>query len=165
MEKQPTVDNTSRNRELLRTRGWFHFWNHHFFFILQSYLHKLIISKSYQAYKQVPQKWNFKPFHSSTQIKLKKLTGPSFSTRPFVGTFCFQPLCFQVTKALELGAAVFATEWGTCDASGDGTLNLEEAEQDTGTGWETKKKRLGLWFLKLFLILEPKIYVVSWSEP
>ena len=23
--------------------------------------------------------------------------------------------------------AIFATEWGTCDASGDGTLNLEEA--------------------------------------
>ena len=23
--------------------------------------------------------------------------------------------------------AIFATEWGTCDASGDGTLNLAEA--------------------------------------
>lgn len=23
--------------------------------------------------------------------------------------------------------AIFATEWGTCDASGDGTLNLDEA--------------------------------------
>ena len=32
----------------------------------------------------------------------------------------------QVTKALE-SVAIFATEWGTCDASGDGTLNLEEA--------------------------------------
>lgn len=27
--------------------------------------------------------------------------------------------------------AIFATEWGTCDASGDGTLNLEEASVRT----------------------------------
>eukprot|EP00435_Cladocopium_sp_Y103_P029412 s1141_g7.t1 len=33
----------------------------------------------------------------------------------------------QVTKALE-SVAIFATEWGTCDASGDGTLNLEETK-------------------------------------
>ena len=32
----------------------------------------------------------------------------------------------EVTKALD-SVAIFATEWGTCDASGDGTLNLEEA--------------------------------------
>ncbi|CAJ1393160.1 unnamed protein product [Effrenium voratum] len=40
-----------------------------------------------------------------------------------------QELRDKVSKALELGAAVFATEWGTCDASGDGTVNLAEAER------------------------------------
>ncbi|CAJ1368235.1 unnamed protein product [Effrenium voratum] len=39
-----------------------------------------------------------------------------------------QELRDKVSKALELGAAVFATEWGTCDASGDGTVNLAEAQ-------------------------------------
>ena len=32
-----------------------------------------------------------------------------------------------MTKAVE-SVAVFATEWGTCDASGDGTLNFEETK-------------------------------------
>lgn len=38
-----------------------------------------------------------------------------------------QELRDKVTKALE-SVAIFATEWGTCDASGDGTLNLDEAK-------------------------------------
>jgi len=38
-----------------------------------------------------------------------------------------QELRDKVTKAVET-VAVFATEWGTCDASGDGTLNFEETK-------------------------------------
>jgi len=34
----------------------------------------------------------------------------------------------KVTAALANGVAIFATEWGTCDASGDGTLDLKETE-------------------------------------
>jgi len=34
----------------------------------------------------------------------------------------------RVSAALNRGVAVFATEWGTCEASGDGALNLGEAE-------------------------------------
>merc|ERR1719221_1954854 len=33
----------------------------------------------------------------------------------------------KVKHALGRGVAVFATEWGTCDASGDGALDLAEA--------------------------------------
>lgn len=38
-----------------------------------------------------------------------------------------QELRDKVTKALET-VAIFATEWGTCDASGDGTLNFPETK-------------------------------------
>ncbi|CAK9097188.1 4-beta-glucanase) [Durusdinium trenchii] len=38
-----------------------------------------------------------------------------------------QELRDKVLKALE-SVAIFATEWGTCDASGDGTLNLAETK-------------------------------------
>ena len=31
-----------------------------------------------------------------------------------------------MSAALANGVAIFATEWGTCDASGDGTLDLAE---------------------------------------
>lgn len=34
----------------------------------------------------------------------------------------------QVAQALANGVAVFATEWGTCEATGDGTLDFEEAQ-------------------------------------
>jgi endoglucanase len=34
-----------------------------------------------------------------------------------------QSLRTRATKALGLGAALFVTEWGTCDASGDGAVN------------------------------------------
>lgn len=40
---------------------------------------------------------------------------------------CLEELRDKVTKAVE-SVAVFATEWGTCDASGDGTLNFEETK-------------------------------------
>jgi len=35
----------------------------------------------------------------------------------------------KVQSALNMGCAVFATEWGTCDASGNGALDLAEARQ------------------------------------
>lgn len=38
-----------------------------------------------------------------------------------------QELRDKVTKAVQ-SVAVFATEWGTCDADGDGTLNFQEAK-------------------------------------
>jgi len=43
--------------------------------------------------------------------------------------FCLfvQELRDKVTKAVQ-SVAVFATEWGTCDADGDGTLNFQEAK-------------------------------------
>merc|ERR1711988_1795886 len=34
----------------------------------------------------------------------------------------------KVSAALANGIAIFATEWGTCDASGDGTLDLGETQ-------------------------------------
>jgi len=34
----------------------------------------------------------------------------------------------KVERALANGAAIFATEWGTCDASGDGSLDLRETQ-------------------------------------
>jgi endoglucanase len=37
-----------------------------------------------------------------------------------------QGLRNKVSAALSNGVAIFATEWGTCDASGDGTLNFGE---------------------------------------
>jgi len=39
-----------------------------------------------------------------------------------------QSLRNKVSAALANGVAVFATEWGTCDASGDGTLDLGETQ-------------------------------------
>lgn len=42
-------------------------------------------------------------------------------------TLRLEELRDKVTKAVE-SVAVFATEWGTCDASGDGTLNFEETK-------------------------------------
>lgn len=39
-----------------------------------------------------------------------------------------QSLRNKVTAALANGVAIFATEWGTCDASGDGSLDLVEAQ-------------------------------------
>jgi endoglucanase len=39
-----------------------------------------------------------------------------------------QGLRNKVSAALSSGVAVFATEWGTCDASGDGTLDLGETQ-------------------------------------
>eukprot|EP00438_Fugacium_kawagutii_P022615 Skav211579 [mRNA] locus=scaffold2913:25091:28077:+ [translate_table: standard] len=46
---------------------------------------------------------------------------------PLAATARRQELRDKVTQAVE-SVAVFATEWGTCDASGDGTLNLQEAK-------------------------------------
>ncbi|CAE8612727.1 unnamed protein product [Polarella glacialis] len=39
-----------------------------------------------------------------------------------------QELRDKVKKALENGIAIFATEWGTCDASGDGGLDFAETQ-------------------------------------
>jgi endoglucanase len=39
-----------------------------------------------------------------------------------------QSLRNKVSAALANGVAIFATEWGTCDASGDGTLDLGETQ-------------------------------------
>merc|ERR1711981_1421922 len=39
-----------------------------------------------------------------------------------------QGLRDKVSAALASGVAVFATEWGTCDASGGGTLDLGETQ-------------------------------------
>jgi endoglucanase len=39
-----------------------------------------------------------------------------------------QGLRNRVSSALSSGCAIFATEWGTCDASGDGTLDLGETQ-------------------------------------
>lgn len=39
-----------------------------------------------------------------------------------------QGLRNKVERALANGVAIFATEWGTCDASGDGSLDLGEAQ-------------------------------------
>eukprot|EP00438_Fugacium_kawagutii_P022614 Skav211578 [mRNA] locus=scaffold2913:21222:24772:+ [translate_table: standard] len=46
---------------------------------------------------------------------------------PLAATARRQELRDKVTQAVE-SVAVFATAWGTCDASGDGTLNLQEAK-------------------------------------
>lgn len=40
-----------------------------------------------------------------------------------------QELRDKVQKALDLGVAIFATEWGTCDATGDGSLDLGETQK------------------------------------
>lgn len=51
--------------------------------------------------------------------------------------FFGQELRDKVTKAVQ-SVAVFATEWGTCDADGDGTLNFQEAKiwfPGSGSGW------------------------------
>ena len=63
-----------------------------------------------------------------------------------------------MSKALELGAAVFATEWGTCDASGDGTVNLAEAERGNRNEGPVRGGRGGrrvFWWLSngLFLLI------------
>eukprot|EP00933_Yihiella_yeosuensis_P080146 TRINITY_DN93559_c0_g1_i1.p1 TRINITY_DN93559_c0_g1~~TRINITY_DN93559_c0_g1_i1.p1 ORF type:complete len:516 (+),score=120.69 TRINITY_DN93559_c0_g1_i1:70-1548(+) len=39
-----------------------------------------------------------------------------------------QELRDKVKDALDKGLAIFATEWGTCDSSGDGALDLKETE-------------------------------------
>merc|ERR1740129_1411816 len=56
----------------------------------------------------------------------------------------------KVSRALSLGAALFATEWGTCEANGNGFLDFEEANtwlnflgqnQISDANWAVSDKR------------------------